>query len=141
MFERKWVRRLVLVYASAVLLVAILAVGRQLWSALVHGAILGGLRARRTWITLDDDPVQFAAAISDAIFVLGLILGGALLAAYLHKITEKTWKDWIAWTVRRQRPPLVDDARIQQAPPELKSGRPVLTRQPPAAPSASPPHS
>ncbi|MDE1570994.1 hypothetical protein [Aquabacter sediminis] len=139
MFERKWVRRVVLVYASAVLLVAILAVGRQLWPALLHGAILGGPRGHRTWITLDDDPVQFAAAVCDAIFVLGLILGGALLAAYLHKISEKTWKDWIAWMVRRQRPPLVDDARIQQAPPELNSGRPVLTRQPLAPPSAPSP--
>lgn len=141
MFERKWVRRVVLVYASAVLLVAILAVGYQMWSALVHGAIRGGPRGYRTWITLDDDPVQFAAAVSDAIFVLVVLLGGVLLAAYLHRISEKTWKDWIAWTVRRQRPPLVDDARIRQAPPELKSGRPVLTRQPPAPPSAPPPSS
>lgn len=139
MFERKWVGRVVLVCSSAVLLVAILAFGHQLWSALVHGAVRGGPRGHRGWITLEDDPVQFAAAVSDAIFMLVILLGGALLAAYLLRISEKTWKDWIAWTVRRQRPPLVDDARILRAPPELKSGLPVFTRQPPAPPPAPPP--
>lgn len=116
MFERKWGRRLVVVFGLTVLLLAFVFFGHQLWSSMVHGTVYGGPRRHMSWITLQDDPLQFAAAVSDALYMLVLLLGGGLLAAYLIRKGSKDGADWMAWKARRRRPPLVDDARIRPAP-------------------------
>ncbi|QTL02703.1 hypothetical protein J5J86_18260 [Aquabacter sp. L1I39] len=116
MFEHRWGRRLILVFGLAVILLAFVFFGYQLWSSMVHGTVYGGPRRHMRWITLQDDPLQFAAAVSDALYMLVILLGGGLLAAYLIRKGRKDSADWITWKARRQRPPLVDGTRICRAP-------------------------